>query len=528
MGDQLPGELWLHFVTTILLTLVVSQVILAWYRRSVAEAMGTAGAPSTATASWVQDRAPHRNIADPAQQANSEITFAAETALLWRVGVIYGLGAFAAALVMTALFLIALGGAFVAIRAIVILYVFCWPIVPTICLLLVVPRGRTLLACAAYVAAGLLVLVILPAAIQYTLGWAGSISLHNAVSFLQFLAMQAWLPLLIILVTSGRRIRSITPLVLAGLLLFSFGNFAAGYALIAAMDFGAVSNVVLSWGAQVGSTAWYLLAALPTGYVCWRGLRWLSRQYERKAFSDAQLLIDAWWLIIAFNFSLFLIHDFGWLGIVGLSGFAAFRAVDAAGLRLWPFDDARPSNRRHMLLRVFGFQRRTEKLFDIVAQRWRWVGSVRMIAGTDLATRIIAPADLISFVGGRLRQLFVSRDDASLQRLDKLDDLRDPDGRYRVNKLYCHQDSWQPALQHLLAKAEFVLMDLRGFSENNQGCLFELQQIAQQELLGRSIFVVDDTTDSKLVKAVLLERRTPGLAGEYGTQDVNLVYARSA
>ena len=43
-----------------------------------------------------------------------------------------------------------------------------------------------------------------------------------------------------------------------------------------------------------------------------------------------------------------------------------------------------------LLLRVFGFQKRTERLFDRVAERWRFEGPVAMIAGAELALRSVA------------------------------------------------------------------------------------------------------------------------------------------
>jgi hypothetical protein len=131
-------------------------------------------------------------------------------------------------------------------------------------------------------------------------------------------------------------------------------------------------------------------------------------------------------------------------------------------------------------------------------------------------------------MGGRLRQLFMWPDRASFQRLDELDEARDPDGRYRVNKVYCYRDSWQPALQGLLATTDFVLMDLRGFSDKNRGCLFELQQLVEQDLVRRTVFVVDDTTDAKLLETVLSdEARASRAAGERGATSLNLVFAGS-
>ena len=524
----MTGQLWFHFASAILLTAVVSSVIVTWYRHAVARSMRIAGsAPADVDPSFDRELLTWW-LRVPATQHDREVggIFAVERQLRRRAVVVYGLGGCVASAVMTALYLIVLGDALLPVRTFTIFYVFCWPIMPTLSFLLGLSRGRALLAFAAYIGVGVLMIVPLSALVA---GWVNAIPLQNAIAFMQFLAIQASLPFLIILVTSGRRIRSVAPVVLAALLVFSFSNLAAGSALIAALDFAAARDIILSLGAYGGYNAWYLLAALPIGYACWQGLRLLGRQYERKVFSDAQLLVDAWWLIVTFVFSVLLVIDLGWGGLLlGLTAFVAYRMVIAAALALWQLGDTWLINRRLLLLRVFGFQRRTERLFDTVAQRWRWLGSVKIIAGADLATRIIGPGDLISFMGGRLRQLFLRRDQTSFQRLGELDEARDPDGRYRVNKIYCYEDSWQPALRALLAATDFVLMDVRGFSDKNRGCLFELQQLVEQDRARRTVFIVDDTTDTKLLDTVLSGQTwASGATREPSATPLNLVFAGS-
>jgi hypothetical protein len=46
-------------------------------------------------------------------------------------------------------------------------------------------------------------------------------------------------------------------------------------------------------------------------------------------------------------------------------------------------------------------------------------------------------------------------------------------------------------------------MDLRGFSQQSKGCQFELEQLAAAGLLGRTLFVVDASTDQALLEASL-------------------------
>src|SRR4029453_2815277 len=254
---------------------------------------------------------------------------------------------------------------------------------------------------------------------------------------------------------------------------------------------------------------WFMLASLPVAYACWLALRALARGYEAKAFSDTQLVVDSWWLIAAFSTSVTLATTRQWGGLLGLLAFVAHRAVVTAGLALWPID-GRSGARRLLLLRVFGFRRRTERLFHAVGGRWRLSGSVQMIGGPDVAGRTLDPGDIVGFVGGRLRNQFVS-DRAHLeQRLADLDEARDPDGRFRVNEFLCHDDTWQGTLESLLLRSEVVLMDLRGFSQANSGCLYELGKLAEHRRLERTLFVVDGTTDVELLRATLAQAAAAG------------------
>jgi len=220
-------------------------------------------------------------------------------------------------------------------------------------------------------------------------------------------------------------------------------------------------------------------------------------------------VVDSWWLIAAFSTTVTLAGSREWRGLLGLLSFVAYRIVVTAGLALWKAGGSAGA-RRLLMLRVFGFRRRTERLFDAVGERWRLTGSVQMIGGTDLAGRTLDPGDVVGFVGGHLREQFVSGSEQLQQRLRGLDEARDPDGRFRVNEFLCHDDTWQGTLEALLLRSEAVLMDLRGFTHVNSGCLYELGRLAEHGKLERTLFVVDGTTDVELLRATLLRAAADG------------------
>ena len=87
--------------------------------------------------------------------------------------------------------------------------------------------------------------------------------------------------------------------------------------------------------------------------------------------------------------------------------------------------------------------------------------------------------------------------------LRELESASDPDGRYRVSEFFCYENTWRATLRALVARSSVVLMDLRGFTKANTGCVFELEQLAAAGRLGSCVFVTDDTSDRVLAASAL-------------------------
>jgi hypothetical protein len=161
------------------------------------------------------------------------------------------------------------------------------------------------------------------------------------------------------------------------------------------------------------------------------------------------------------------------------------------------------------VLRVFQQDRQVGLLFDRVVERWRPSGNTVLIAGTDLLSRTLDPDDLFTFLDGRLASRFIANEAQLAQRIAELDRSADPDGRYRVNECYCFDSTWQAALAALVGESDVVLMDLRGFRENNLGCRYELGVLAGANHLCRVVLLHDRTTARSVAEADLAGAR-PG------------------
>jgi hypothetical protein len=403
-----------------------------------------------------------------------------------RLAIAYGCGGAAQATVMT-LFVL-LGGQTVYSRPLVWLSVWlvmALPVVATVAYVLSTrPAARSLWV------AGALAATLVFSGEARGLVWA---------LFLPYILVPAALFLLFNL----RFWRATAPLVLV----LALGGSLGWLGLI---EIGklAVGEGVAMWGFRLLGLAAGVLLALPVA-------RWIGRGYQARRTSEQMLFVDAWWALLTSIQTAALVIMDGQVGkMLALTGFGAYLLVSRAllhGLRT----DRRPAARL-LLLRVFGHDRRTERLLDELTQRWRPFGTVDLIAGRDLALRNIDPSEFYTFLTGRLDREFVQGPVDLDQRLAGRDDRPDPDGRYRINQFFCHVDTWQLTLDRLVDRCDAVLMDLRGFDEARAGCLYEIGRLAEHAGARPIVLLVDADTNLELAESTFLgpaQRRPPAAPG---------------
>jgi hypothetical protein len=501
------GEL-IHAITIAVLTsFIVTWVLLAGYRRAVARTMRTASAQADLDPSMVSQIAPPAAPSAPPVQAAI-----GATATRRRLALVYGAAFALSALVLALPFtwkLVQESG-FASWPGLFANWMTIWaPSVVLICALLAASRRSTIVA---LIAAWLLVVLsvtALPAIVRLMTGnysmaglaanaWQGSLLfLVNAIP-----------PLALVYITGRRRVRNVLPVVLVMVLLLSFLLLGYNRWQMANVQDISKANPMLMWlvmniGVFTGPALLFLLISLPVGLLAWWLLLHLERRYQEYGFSNVQLVVDAWWAIIVASHFVSLWTD-GAATALFVSGaaFAIYWITVRVGLRAVGLS-ARAGGPTMLLLRVFGFQDRTERLFDRVAERWRFEGPVAMIAGADLALRSVDVDEALAFVRGEIESRYVSGATDLASRLQALDAGVDPDGRFRVGEFFCFDNTWRPALRSLVERARVVLMDLRGFTKANAGCVFELEQLSALGAAGRCVFVVDSTTDRALVETSL-------------------------
>ena len=260
-----------------------------------------------------------------------------------------------------------------------------------------------------------------------------------------------------------------------------------------------------------------------SGVVAWFGLLWIAHRYRRMQLSDQTFLFDALWLAVSIWICVYLMDaDIPFVYFLGLLPFALYKMTVGYGLKRLPARAASRPVARLLFLRVFGSPSRSEKLFDLLAARWRYAGSIQLISATDVARGSFEPDEFLDFISGRLAGSFISRGVDTDRRLEGLHNRPDPDGRYRVNEFFCRVDTWQQTVRKLMAQSELVVMDVRAFTSGRRGAIFELGALIDEVPLHRVVLLIDHTTDEPLLRRTLedlwrrMEPESPNAHGGTG------------
>ena len=477
---------------TILLAALLSPIALWLYRRRVSAWM--------AAAAGADSRWPRGDVASapPAVQAPTVTwtslsppqkissagalgpLFATAKAALWRTTATYIIAGLANAIFLTLLFYFAFSASASGTALEAAFAVFTLPVLAIALYLLVS-------SVAVRVALFTLALITIYALLGSARGLAGTV-----------FELFVLLPTALFLLFSLRFWRGVAPLVL---LVSACASLLWVVGARAAQSCCAGESVALS----VGRLGGFALGA----WAGYHALRWLQRRYEAKSFSDQELFLDAWWLLYTLVQTVVLVLMKGPLFLVGILGFPVYLGTRRLLLRMMVRGRERRPPIRLLLLRVFGFDKRTERLFDRLEKHWRFIGTIEMIAGVDLALRNIGPVEFVDFLGASLQRRFVRNESDFESRLRTMDDASDPDGRFRVHHFWCHADTWRPVMRALATRSDVVLMDLRGFVREREGCCYELRQLAASSTAKPVVLMVNNDTELASIQELIQATEVP-------------------
>ncbi|HEY3040512.1 MAG TPA: hypothetical protein VGJ66_17375 [Pyrinomonadaceae bacterium] len=508
---NLTGILLFILMLGVILSVPVSMGLIWLYRRAVLKSMRAGARPLTGEAP------PPLNITSPEQsrqkspelaivdRASSSPTTAAAKDLYaqtlrgpWRVASIYVVAGLCYSLIMTVVSMVADDIEFLPLRFFVYFWINAWPIVLTVNLI-ANASWRTKLATVVLYFLSIPILTVIVATDPITMIWY---------------ALVAWfwlnsLPTFLLLAFLNRRVRAVGPLVLIFLIVALAGPQVV-VSIAASND--SFLYLLTAAGKPLGLSAEALLLVLLLfGFIgatpiAWLTLKWIGSRYKRKKISDQSITLDTLWLLFGFFQSLMLASaGAGWV-LGGFLAFIVYKIITRLGFALIAHK-ASPTkaNAKLLLLRVFSLGKRSERLFDALAKHWRHIGSIQLIAGTDLATDNLEPHEFLDFLTAKLARRFIDAPATLDLRISEMDSRPDQDGRFRVNEFFSHDDTWRHVLSRLVSESDAVLMDLRGFTPQNAGCVYEIAELINVMPLARVQFLVDKTTNEPFLQHCMRE-----------------------
>jgi hypothetical protein len=508
--NNLPGLVLLILLLAVPLAFLTSVILLKLYQRAVLRWMRKRATVQPADYTPPDSSGmPHEPVEIPLNisilDSVSNVAAHPDTARLyadlirapWRVAAMYAIAGLCYALVTTIIFLAATNIGFDLLSFMIIFWYYAWPVVITVCLV-AAATWRTRL-----------IFFVIYFFIIFTLGAIATVS-NSFSNWTQIILL--WFltnfPAAILLLTFlNRRVQAVGPFALTFMIFAVTGvvvlpplviNNARLISLI--VDIG----LALGLGAFGIYIALLILGFVSFGAIGWFILQWIGDLYKRKKISEQSITLDAIWLLFGIFQSMGLIFEGeGWF-LASLLAFFVYKIVSWLGFFLLSLKT--PSSQRSpslLLLRVFSLGKRSERLFNALEVHWRYVGSIRLIAGPDLATTTMEPHEFLEFLSGKLARRFIDSAQTFEQRLAETDVQPDPDGQFRVNDFFCYADTWRMVLSRLAEGSDVVLMDLRGFSSQNAGVVFEIGELIDLVPLERIVFIIDDTTDQPFLRQVL-------------------------
>lgn len=501
----LTGQLSMVLIAAALLALAASLLLLWRYRRAVIKSMQRRSRSEIATPTgYLPPEEPHKPPENPAVFTfiDTETVDAAVVKgnLLyrqigkrpWIAATIYAVAGLAFAATMTAAFFLSSKMTFLPLLFSYLTWTNSWPLVLTTNLVATVTRRERMIVFAVYLILGIALSIPL-------LHWSPDLTIFQ-LGYLWFNANL--IPSVLLLFFLNRRIRAVGPLVLIFMIVGATG--ATLLVSVAGNNpklLRAIDHFIHSMGLGAAATVWalHLLGFALFAIAGWVILDSLRQMYERKYLSDQSVTVDTIWLTFGIVNSMGLVFEGARWIASGPVAFAIFKILAALCFSLWRAR-VKKLGPRLLLLRVFALGRHSERLYDAVGKHWRAAGSIQMIAGPDLATTTVEPHEFLDFVTGKLARRFIDSGQTLDLRIEQMDLKADSDARFRVTEFFCHDDTWKITLARLADESDAVLMDLRGFSQKNAGCIFEINELFNLVPLQRVVFVIDESTDQQFMR----------------------------
>lgn len=106
---------------------------------------------------------------------------------------------------------------------------------------------------------------------------------------------------------------------------------------------------------------------------------------------------------------------------------------------------------------------------------------------------LFSPLIVIYYYNARkIKKDVISSEDKLNQRLQKLQKWpKKLDNNFKEVPVLCYNDTWRMAVEKLSKYSDTILMDLRGYSETNKGCEYEVNFLFDHVPINKIVFIAD-------------------------------------
>lgn len=278
-------------------------------------------------------------------------------------------------------------------------------------------------------------------------------------------------------------------------------NLLFGTLAFAAVASGVAAGVVLPRAGLGLTLLWSLPLELVAVVVAVPIVAFLQARTDGKGISDLARQERGFFLMVT---GLLLAgavrHGDGltWAPVVAL---AAWLSITIVGT--WAMPDPGP-DRRLLLLRVFKAERTNRRLLESLQIRWRRMGSIHLISGPDLMDRTLTGPSLWGFLRKSLDGVFADGPEDVPRVVRAQQPQRDR--VFPVNGVMCRDVSWKGAVLSLAAAADVVLIDLRGFTPERAGVLYEVEHMVGLKDPGQVVLLVDSPALADQVQELVQDK----------------------
>ena len=145
-------------------------------------------------------------------------------------------------------------------------------------------------------------------------------------------------------------------------------------------------------------------------------------------------------------------------------------------------------------------------LFTMITDQAKSMGELNSMFGGFIFIIIVGAIIHVTIRTQSMKRSFVYSEAGLRNRLKKLDRMpKKLDNTYKEMPVMCFDNTWQKAVDVLSGESKVIMMDLRGFSESNKGCEYEIDFLFDNVPADKIVFITYEDSET-LIRNTISER----------------------